>query len=49
MTKAGIFPIVIAATLALATAVVGGSITVLDEWYYSLQHRLGKGTDPPRC
>ncbi len=37
MTRAGIFPIVIAATLALATAVVGGSITVLDTWYYSLK------------
>ncbi len=44
MTKAGIFPIVIAATLALATAVVGGSITVLDEWYYSLQQ---PGWAPP--
>ncbi len=37
MTRAGIFPIIIAGTLALVTAVVGGSITVLDEWYYSLQ------------
>jgi translocator protein len=37
MTRAGIFPIVIAATLALATAIVGGSITVLDTWYYSLK------------
>lgn len=36
MTRAGIFPIVIAASLALVTAVVGGSITVLDDWYYSL-------------
>jgi len=37
MTRAGFFPIIIAGTLALVTAVVGGSITVLDEWYYSLQ------------
>ncbi len=37
MTRAGIFPIVIAASLALVTAVVGGSITVLDAWYYSLE------------
>lgn len=37
MTRAGIFPIVIAASLALVTAVVGGSITVLDDWYYSLR------------
>ncbi|MBL0923040.1 MAG: tryptophan-rich sensory protein [Sphingomonadaceae bacterium] len=37
MTRAGFFPIVIAGSLALVTAVVGGSITVLDEWYYSLQ------------
>lgn len=37
MTRAGIFPIIIAGTLALVTAVVGGSITVLDEWYYALQ------------
>ena len=37
MTRAGFFPIIIAGTLALVTAVVGGSITVLDEWYYSLE------------
>ena len=37
MTRAGFFPIVIAGTLALVTAVVGGSITVLDDWYYSLE------------
>jgi benzodiazapine receptor len=37
MTRAGFFPIVIAGTLALVTAVVGGSITVIDDWYYSLQ------------
>ena len=37
MTKAGIWPILIAGSLALVTATVGGTITVLDEWYYSLQ------------
>lgn len=37
MTKAGIVPILIAGSLALITAVVGGTITVLDDWYYSLQ------------
>lgn len=37
MTRAGFFPIVIAGTLALVTAIVGGSITVLDTWYYSLK------------
>lgn len=37
MTRAAIFPVVIAGGLALVTAMVGGSITVLDEWYYSLQ------------
>ncbi|MEO0500626.1 MAG: TspO/MBR family protein [Pseudomonadota bacterium] len=36
MNRAAIFPIVIAAGLALMTAVVGGTITVLDDWYYSL-------------
>jgi translocator protein len=44
MTRAGFFPIVIAASLALVTAVVGGSITVLDEWYYSLEQ---PGWAPP--
>jgi translocator protein len=44
MTRAGFFPIVIAASLALITAVVGGSITVLDEWYYSLEQ---PGWAPP--
>jgi translocator protein len=44
MTRAGFFPIVIAGTLALVTAVVGGSITVLDTWYYSLQQ---PGWAPP--
>lgn len=37
MTKAGIWPILIAGSLALVTATVGGTITVLDDWYYSLQ------------
>jgi translocator protein len=37
MNAARIVPVVIAATLALVTAMVGGSITVLDQWYYSLQ------------
>lgn len=37
MTRAGFLPIAIAGTLALVTAAVGGTITVLDEWYYSLQ------------
>ena len=37
MTRAAIFPIVVAGGLALITAMVGGTITVLDEWYYSLQ------------
>jgi translocator protein len=36
MTKAAIFPVLIAGGLALATAAVGGTITVLDGWYYSL-------------
>ena len=31
MTKAGIMPILIAGSLALVTAVVGGTITVLDD------------------
>ena len=44
MTRAGIFPIIIAGTLALVTAVVGGSITVLDEWYSSLEQ---PGWAPP--
>lgn len=37
MTRAAIFPVIIAGSLALVTAVVGGTITVLDDWYYSLQ------------
>jgi translocator protein len=36
MTRAAFFPVVIAASLALVTAAVGGTITVLDSWYYSL-------------
>lgn len=44
MTRAGLFPIVIAGTLALVTAIVGGSITVLDSWYYSLEQ---PGWAPP--
>ncbi len=37
MTRAAIFPVIIAGSLAVITAVVGGTITVLDEWYFSLQ------------
>lgn len=37
MTKAGVWPILIAGSLALVTATVGGTITVLDDWYYGLQ------------
>ncbi len=44
MSRASLLPIVIAAVLALGTAVVGGTITVLDEWYYSLQQ---PGWAPP--
>ena len=44
MTKAGIWPILIAGSLALVTAMVGGTITVLDDWYYSLQQ---PGWAPP--
>ncbi len=36
MTRAAIFPMIIAGTLALITAFVGGTITVLDDWYYGL-------------
>ncbi len=36
MTRAAVFPFLIAAGLATVTAVVGATITVLDEWYYSL-------------
>ncbi len=44
MSRASLLPIVIAAVLALGTAVVGGTITVLDDWYYSLQQ---PGWAPP--
>jgi translocator protein len=44
MTRAGFFPIVIAGSLALITAVVGGSITILDDWYRSLEQ---PGWAPP--
>jgi translocator protein len=37
MTKAAVLPIIIAGSLALITAAVGGSITVLDTWYYALK------------
>ncbi len=37
MNTARLFPVLIAGTLALITAAVGGSITVLDSWYYSLK------------
>lgn len=36
MSRAAFFPIVIAAVLALVTALVGSTITVLDDWYYGL-------------
>lgn len=44
MTRAGFFPIVIAGSLALVTAIVGGTITVLDSWYHSLEQ---PGWAPP--
>jgi translocator protein len=44
MTRAGFFPIVIAGSLALVTAIVGGTITVLDSWYHSLKQ---PGWAPP--
>lgn len=37
MNRAALFPIIVAATLALITAMVGGTITVLDSWYYALE------------
>lgn len=40
MNRAAIFPIVIAATLALITALVGGTITVLDSWYDALNQPI---------
>jgi translocator protein len=36
MTRAAVFPVLIAGSLALITAAVGSTITVLDGWYYSL-------------
>lgn len=36
MTRAALFPILIAGSLALGTAFVGGTITVLDDWYFGL-------------
>lgn len=44
MTRAAIFPVLIAGSLALATAFVGGTITVLDGWYFGLQQ---PGWAPP--
>jgi translocator protein len=37
MSRAAFLPIIIAGSLALATAVAGGSITVLDDWYFGLK------------
>jgi tryptophan-rich sensory protein len=37
MNMARLIPILIAGTLALITAIVGGTITVLDAWYYGLR------------
>ena len=37
MNRARLIPMLIAGSLALITAIVGGTITVLDDWYYSLQ------------
>jgi translocator protein len=36
MNRAAFFPVVIAAAFAIITALVGSTITVLDQWYYSL-------------
>lgn len=36
MIRAAFFPVVIAAAFAVITALVGSTITVLDDWYYSL-------------
>jgi translocator protein len=44
MSGARIFPMLIAGTLALVTALVGGTITVLDGWYYGLRQ---PGWAPP--
>jgi translocator protein len=37
MTRAALFPVLIAGSLAAVTALVGSTITVLDSWYFSLQ------------
>ena len=37
MTRAAFFPVLIAGSLALITAAVGGTITRLDAWYYALR------------
>jgi tryptophan-rich sensory protein len=37
MTRKSILPIAIAAVSAFAVAAIGGSMTVIDEWYFSLQ------------
>lgn len=37
MNRAAFFPVVVAAAFAIITALVGSTITVLDEWYYSLE------------
>lgn len=44
MPKTRLFPILIAGALALVTASVGGTITVLDSWYYGLKQ---PGWAPP--
>ena len=36
MKKPALLPISLAAGVALAVAIMGGTITVLDDWYYSL-------------
>ncbi len=37
MNRAAFFPVVIAAAFAIITALVGSTITVLDDWYYALE------------
>lgn len=37
MTRAALMPMLIAGSLAVLTAVVGSTITVLDSWYYALE------------
>jgi translocator protein len=36
MTRAALFPVLIAGGLAIVTAFVGSTITILDGWYYTL-------------